>query len=822
MIRNYITIAYRNLVRNKVYSLINIFGLAIGMAACFFIFQYVHFESGYDSFNKKLDRLYRIPISYSGSFSNVPITASNHPAVGPAMKKDFPGVQDFVRVVNISLFTNASTLSYQSANEAPKIFNEGNIFIVDGSFFNLFSYPLISGDPQKCLSEANTIVISQTLAKKYFGSNDPLSKTLTLNSELPLKVTGVLRDVPENSHLKFDALISFNTLGKEFGYTEWKFPEFYNYILLAPGADPKKLEAKFPAFVEKYLGEIMKEFKFSCAFHLQPVSDIHLRSNYHKEAEANGSEKEVSLLSVIGVFILVIACINYVNLSTAKSMERAKEVGLRKVVGAPRRQLIVQFLFESLLINILALLIAAVLILACLPFIHQIIGKDITSGFFTTGLGSRFNFWAIVAGIFLAGSLLVGAYPALVLSSFKPVKVLKGLIIKSTSGISLRRVLVSFQFVLSIILIAATIIIYRQLGFMRNGDLGYQKEQLLIIKAPVYKDSTFFDKFSYFKTQLRKNPAVLNVSSSSDIPGNSILSRNSVRKAGQEQSLKFTSYFLEIDENFISTYKIKMVSGTNFQTTDSSGLLPHNNTKVLINEVAAEELGFKSSEEAVAQDIIVRLGTEDIYCKVAGVIKNFHQRSLKEKYDPILCYYPSRAYWKYVSVKLNTSDLTNSISKIEKEYKSSFTGNPFEYFFLDDYFNRQYQSDQRLSSVFGLFALLAIIIACLGLLGLSSFIIKVRIKEIGIRKVLGASVSSILVLFSKDFIRLVIIASVIAVPVIYFAAQKWLTNYAFHINLSWFIFVVPPFLLLIISLITTSFQSLRAALSNPVKSIRSE
>ncbi len=535
MIRNYITVAWRNLARNKIYSLINIFGLAIGMTACFFIFQYVHFESSYDRFNKNIDRLYRVPISYSGSFSSVPVTASNHPAVGPAMKKDFPEVQSFVRVVNISLFTNASTLTYQDGKGEGKTFSEGNIDIVDSTFFALFSYPLLSGNRQACLSESNAIVISTSLSKKYFGKENALGKTLVLNGNLPLKVTGIVADVPEKSHLKFDALISFNTVGREWGYTEWKYPEFYNYVLLAPGADPKKLESKFPAFIEKYLGSIMKEYKFSCAFHLQPVADIHLKSNYHKEAEANGSEREVAFLSIIGIFILVIAWINYVNLSTAKSMERAKEVGLRKVVGAPRRQLIVQFLFESLLINILALLVAAILVLSTMPFIYQFIGKDIIVGFFTTGLGASVGFWMIIVALFFAGALLVGAYPALVLSSFRPVLVLKGLIVKSNSGISLRRVLVSFQFVLSIILIAATIIVYKQLGFMRNGDLGYQTDQLLIIKAPVYKDSTFPDKFSYFKTELAKNSAVLNVSSTSDIPGNSIIYQEQ-REKGRSRS----------------------------------------------------------------------------------------------------------------------------------------------------------------------------------------------------------------------------------------------------------------------------------------------
>ena len=822
MIRNYLTVAYRNLVRNKIYSLINIFGLAIGIAACFFIFQYVHFESSYDRFNKNVDHLYRIPISYSGSLSNVPVTATNHPAVAPAMKKDFPEVQDFARVVHTSLFLNASTLTYRHEKDEEKTFNEESIFLADASFFNLFSYPLVAGDRKTCLLEANSMVISASHAHKYFGSDDPIGKTLSLNGEIPLKITAVFNDVPENSHLKFDALISFNTVGKEWGYDNWRFPEFYNYILLRPGADPKKLESKFPAFVEKYVGTIMSELNFRCAFHLQPVADIHLKSNLRNEAEANGSDKEVSFLFIIGIFILVIAWINYVNLSTARSMERAKEVGLRKVVGAPRRQLIVQFLFESVLVNMIALLLAAILVLSCMPFIHGFIGKDISSGFFTTGLGSTFNFWLLLVVIFLAGALLVGAYPALVLSSFKPVTVLKGLVVKSNTGISLRRVLVSFQFVLSIILIAATIIVYQQLRFMRNRDLGYKKEQLLIVKAPVYKDSTFEGKFNYFTTELKRNPAVLNTSSSSEVPGKEILSRNSIRKPSEEQSLKHVALYLEIDENFIPTYQLQLVAGRNFQGTDSSALLPGTNNKVLINEVTAAELGFTSPKDAVNREMVFTLDQKEVPCTIVGVLKNFHQRSLKETFDPVLCYYPSRTAWKYVSVKLSSSNLAGSISDIEKLYKSSFAGNPFQYFFLDDFFNRQYQSDQRLGSVFGLFAALAIIIACLGLLGLSSFIIRLRIKEIGIRKVLGSSVSGIVILFSKDLVRLVIIASVIAVPIIYFAAQKWLANYAFHINLSWIMFVAPPVLLLIISLITVAFQSARAALSTSVKSLRPE
>lgn len=821
MFRNYLKIAYRNLIKNKVYSLVNIFGLALGMSACYFVFLYVHFESDYDRFNKNLENIYRVPISYSGSMSNIPTTAGNHPAVGPAMKADFPEVVDFVRIVNASLFLNASTISYKNQQQT-KTFNERKIYIADASLFTVFSYPLLYGDKKKCLSEANMIVISATTAKKYFGNDSPMGQTLLLNGNFAMKVSGVFKDIPENSHIKFDILIPFETLGPKWGYDNWLYPEFYNYVLLTPGTDIKKLEAKFPAFIEKYLGAKMKELNFRSSFHLQPVKDIHLKSNYLKEAEANGSEKEIYLLSVIGVFILVIAWINYINLSTAKSLERAKEVGIRKVAGAVRKQLIIQFLLESLIINMLALLIAALFVVLFTPPFNQFIGKNISTGFFSTGLGNNPFFWINILFIFMVGSLLVGAYPSLVLSSFNPARVLKGFIIKSNTGISLRRILVSFQFVLSITLIAATIIVVKQLYYMRNGNLGYKKDQVLVIKTPAIIDSTIDYKYSYFKTALHKIPSVLNVTTTTDVPGHMIRYRNSIRRADQDKQSNFTTYLVEVDNNFINTYNIELAAGKNFAPTDSSRIQPDNNTKVLINEEIVKALGYKSAEEAVNQKIVFLLGRDDIHCQVLGVVKNYHQRSLKEKYDPILYYFPSYSGWQFVSVNLAPSGLNKSVAEIEDLYKQVFPGNPFDTFFLDDFFNQQYQSDQRLSNVFALFAVLAIIVACLGLLGLSSFVIKLRTKEIGVRKVLGASVGTILVLISKDFVKLVFIASVIAVPIIYLVAKDWLNNYAFHINLSWFIFIIPPLLLLVIALLTICLQSLKTALTNPVKSLRSE
>lgn len=821
MLRNYVKIARRNLWRSKGFSAINIFGLAIGIAACFFIFQYVYFESTYDRFNTNAANIYRVPVSYSGSMSNTPTTAANHPAVGPAMKAEFPEVLDFVRMVPNALFMNAYTLSYKEGKGAEKIYAEKNMYLVDASFFNVFSYPLLSGDRKSCLTEPFSMVISASMAKKYFGDTDPLGKILDMNGSMSIKVTGVFADIPDNSHIKFDMLVSFSSIKPNYGYDNWGWPEFYNYVVLAPGTDVKKLEAKFPAFIEKHLGASMKELNFQSSFHLQPITDIHLHSNFTREAEANGSEKEIYFLSVIGVFILFIAWINYINLSTAKSMERAKEVGLRKVVGAEKQQLITQFLLESFIINILALVIAFVIILCCKPFFADFIGKDVTTGFLSSGLGSKPVFWFTVVSIFLVGALLVGAYPAFVLSSFMPVRVLKGLKAHSGGGVSIRRILVSFQFVLSIILIASTVVVVQQFNFMRNGNLGYQKDQVVIVKAPVVKGAVMDNEYQFFKSEILKLTSVKDATATSDIPGNTINWQNNLRRAGQDKEHAYATYLMQIDENFIPTYQMELVAGKNLTSTDKSKMDSTSITKVLINEEMVKVLGYKSPEEAVGQDIVY-MGDDEFHFTVGGVMKNFHQRSLKEKFDPILCYYRDMASWKYMSINLKADNTSKGLAQVEKVYQKLFPGSPFEYFFLDEYFNRQYQGDSRLSNVFSLFSVLAIIVACLGLLGLSSFVIKLRTKEIGVRKVLGASVLGLLVLISKDFVKMVCAAAIISIPVIYYLSNAWLENYAFHITPGLSVFIIPPVLLLLLTLATICTQSLKTALTNPVKSLKSE
>lgn len=822
MLTNYFKIAYRNLLKNKLFSLVNILGLAIGMSACFFIFLYVRFERSHDRFHQQASRLYRVPLTFTGSLASNGTLATNHPSVGPAMKREFPEIQDYARVVPASMFYNASMLSYTEGGKT-QTFDEEKVYVADASFFHLFSFPFIEGDPASALSNARSMVISRSTARKYFGDEDPLGKTLTLNAQTPFKVTGVFADIPDNSHLKFDMLLSFSTMGTNWGYDDWIFPEFYTYVLLAPGADPQKVEQKFPAFITEHMAALMKQLSYGAEMRLQPVTDIHLRSNYNKELEANGSEKEIGLLTLIGIFILVIAWINYINLSTAKSVERAKEVGLRKVIGAGRLQLIGQFLMESVMINLLALMVAAILVLICFPYFGRFTGTAISSAFISSGLLSQPLFWTVLVGTFIAGAFLVGAYPAFILSAFKPALAVKGRLFQSAKGILLRKTLVSFQFVLSILLIAGTITVFSQLYYMQHQNLGYNKDQMIVVNAPeIYDSLAYADKMGALKTELLRNPAISSVSTSTEVPGKNLMWMNSVRKASEDQTHNFTPYQVAIDDHFIGNYQMTLAAGRNFYPNEKWNPARGEKAKIIVNEQLVKGLGYKNAAAAINQDITWRYTAQDMQGTIIGVIRDYHQRSLQQPYDPIIYYYPNFNYWKFISIRTKTAQLNRDLASIENVYKTIFPGNAFTYVFLDDYFNRQYQADQRFGNIFSLFTGFAIFVACLGLLGLSSFVIRVRTREIGIRKVLGASVPSLLALFSADFVRLVLLSSLIALPVIYFSATRWLENYAFHVRLSWLIFIAPPVFLLSLALLTICLQSLKTALSNPIKNLRTE
>jgi putative ABC transport system permease protein len=817
MIKNYLTIAFRNLFRYKVYSLINIFGLATGMAAGFFIFQYVYFETSYDKFHTNANRLYRVNMSFTGG-SNLSTSAVTHPAVAPAMKNEFPEVVDYVRLVPPNIWLRNATLSYTDEKGQSKRFNEPDFYFAEASFFNVFSFPLIAGDVKTAMAKPGSIVLTETMVKKYFGNANPMGKTVELNKQ-PLTVTAICKDVPENSHIKFKMLIS---LDKDFGLDNWWWPEYYNYVLLAPGADAKKLEAKLPALANKYLETTMKQLGFRSNFHMQPLTEIHLNNSYRMEPEPSGNKKTVYFLSILGVFILIIAWINYINLTTAKSLERAREVGLRKVAGASRWQVSRQFLLEAFIINSIALLVAAILVFLCTPLFDAFIGKKISSSFLTSGIWRSWQFVLIFLAVFITGALQTGVYPAFILSAFKPALVLKGKFTRSNKGVLLRKSLVAFQFALSILLIAGTMIVYKQLLYMRNQHLGYNTEQILIVKAPAVFDSTFVAKTYAFRNELLKDPAINNMAPSSEIPGRRIYDRNSARKAGQDRNLRFVPFLIEIDQNYLPTYQMPLACGSNLPVRADVNMFTTKKTKVLINEESVKKLGFANNEAAVDQTIYFNFMEGEIEAEITGVVKNYHQRSLKDNYDPIIYYLNGSGNWSYFSINLQTTDLSKSLAGLEKKYHQHFPGNAFESFFMNEYFNRQYKADQQLGNIFGLFTILAIFIACLGLTGLATYAIKLRTKEIGIRKVLGASVQGIVYLFYRDFIKLVCFAAVIAIPVVYFLASKWLNNFAFHIRLGWLVFIAAPLLLMIIAFVTIGLQSVRAAMDNPVNSLRND
>jgi putative ABC transport system permease protein len=839
MLKSYCVVAWRNLLRNKIFSLINVTGLAIGLGVGFLIYQYVQAELSYDRFHKNADRIYRLPISYSGSFASLRPSATNHPALGPALKADFPEVEDYTRLVRASLFLNTATVSYEKDASEPRIFNEERVYIADQSFLSVFSFPMVAGDPANALKEPASIVITKSVAEKYFGNEPALGKILKL-ARLDFKVTGVLQDIPENSHLQFDILLSFSTLGGDNGNTtffdtNWTWPEFYNYVLLKPHTDPVALEAKFPAFMKKYLGKIWEEHKFQSRIYLQPLTDIHLKSDLGLEQDANGSERTVYFLSVLALFILVIAWINYVNLSTAKSLERSKEVGLRKVSGATKNQLVIQFFFDAFLVNILAVALAAVLLIISLPYFENLTGKDISGVLESTGAWHSLSFWGIVLGTLTLGIIIVGLYPAILVSSFNPAVVLKGKFIKSQAGIRLRKGLLIFQYVLSIFLIAGTITIYRQLSYMQAQDLGYNKEQVLVVRAAAIVDSTFATKVQYFKNEMLQMPALVNITASSEIPGNAITDRNTIRKIGDEAKDNVPTYIVEIDDEFIETFEMAIAAGRNFdekdqwindtgnekKLTDDGYLVSGGQNRVMVNEDLAEKLGFETPEDALHQVMRFTMGRE-YAVEVIGVVKNYHQLSLKEKYDPIVYLYPGSGGSRYYSLRLNTGNLTETIATVKKAYAEAFPSNPFEYFFLDDHFNMQYKADVQFGTLFGVFTMLGIMIAGLGLFGLGVFTTTQRTREIGIRKVLGANVSAILMLFSKESVRLLIISYAIAVPLMYLGIQNWLKNFAFHIGIGWQIFLFPLLFLIGLSVTTIVLICLRAALLSPAISLRHE
>lgn len=804
MIKNYLTSVWRYISRNRAFTLINIFGLVIGMTAFLLIAQYVLYELSYDGFWKNSGTVYRVQLDRYDKGELSTRWAAGCAGIGPDLKANFPEVKQYVRMTK----SNA-LLSFGDT-----FFKEEAVYYTSQDFFKVFGYPLISGVDSTALVGPNKIVLSQSLAKKYFGDQNPLGKTMRNNGKDEYQVTGVFEDLPGNSHMEIDALLSFATYIRLVGFkdeselNQWQWDGFLTYILLNDHANVNELDKKLPPYILKREGEELKRFNADMKFHFMPVTDIHLDSDYIGEFKANGSRESTYFLLIVAGLILIIAWINYINLSTAKSIERACEVGVRKVMGGFRVQLIQQFLMESLLLNTVAVGIAIGLVAALTPWFGEITGREIGYLLFTQ---KSFWFWMII--LITGGSLLSGLYPAFVLSAFKPVEVLKGRFKNTNQGVFFRKGMVVLQFMASVALMVGTFTVFTQLSFMRNQKLGVDINQILVVRSPNIIDSTYNNKFEVFKNRLSQYPEISSVCASTSIPGASPeWNAGGIRRLSQREDEQKQYRIIMMDHDFIGSYGLELFTGRTF-----SGDVPNEEGNVLINEAAARHMGFEKYEDAIDDQINFWGDT----FRIVGVLKNYRQESLKKEFEPLIFRY-NKAPGGFYSIKFNTADVKESMARFENDWKEFFPGNPFNYFFLDDHYNKQYQADQQFGKVFGLFSALAIFIACLGLFGLSSLTAIQRTKEIGVRKVLGASVSSVLTLVSRDYLLLMGIAILIATPLTWWIMNNWLQEFANRITLAWWIFALPSIAVVMVALLTVSIHTLKAAQTNPAKALRYE
>lgn len=804
MIRNYIKTAWRNLVKNKVFSFINVFGLAVGLACCMFIASYVSSELSYDTYPANYKQLYRVGITTlgNGNTTDFPLVDV---AVGQGMKNAYPEVLASTRLAQLGpIFVSYSN----------KQFKENKIAKADSNFMQIFSVPLLQGDEKHALVEPQSIVIDHDLAKKYFGDGQALGKMLKVGNNL-MKVTGVFDNVPDNSHFHFDAFVSMTTFPEQ--QQTWSNIGYFTYLLLDKNADPRKLQAKFPQLVaEHVVPEVQRDMGVSLAeaqkavnsfvFYIKPITDIHLHTSTKFDLEPNGDISYVYIFSALAVFILMLACINFTNLSTASSSKRSKEVGIRKVLGTLKEWLITQFLVESVMLTLLAMLLALGMVYALLPYFNNLAGKHITMGFFL-------DYKAIGIGIILTllVGVLAGLYPAFFLSSFRIINVLKG-----NSGSEpnkknlLQSSLVVFQFTVSTALIIATFIVYQQLHFMQNKKLGYDKEQLLVLN-----DTYTLGNNEYaFKDQLLRDSRVMNATVSTDIPGNGNMSGTEIyakdHQANETKSEIHCNIY-RIDANYLSTFGIKLLSGRNISPD-----FPGDSSTVIINQAAQRELGWDNTDPL--GKTIVRSGQRAF--TVVGVISDFNYASVKEKVAPLMLLANHRH--GSIVLKIKASDVSGLLSDIKKQWGDYKASAPFSYYFVDQQFASLYSAEQRTGKIFTSFAVVAIIIAGMGLFGLAAFMIKHRVREIGIRKVLGASSGNITAMLSFEFLKLVLIAILISFPITWFAMYKWLQDFAYRVDIHWWVFILAGIGAIAIAFMTISFQSIKAALANPVKSLRAE
>ncbi len=795
MLKNYLKIAWRNLIKNKVFSFINIAGLAIGLSCFLLITLYVMDELSFDKYNDKADRIYRINSRFGGAEQQMPLTSD---MMGGLLKKDYPQIEQYTRI-----YTFNGNKLVKKGNEYN---DEKRVAHVDSTFFDVFTLPAIEGDTKTALNEPNTVVITESTAKKYFASTHALGKTIETkngNNTTLYKITAIIKDIPQNSHFHFDFLFSM----KNADYKYWGgllSHNFHTYLLLKKGTDYKSFDKIFSAYINKY---VIPEAKTGnkIVYSLMPLTKIHLYSGDSFELSSGGNIQYVYIFSAVALFIVIIACINFMNLTTARSINRAREVGIRKVLGTEKSELIRQFLFESTLMVLLSLVIAIAIVYSMLPLFNDIANKQMT----LQSLFSPYILPLLIALPFAVG-LLSGGYPAFYLSAFRPAEVLKGKLTPGNKSGGIRSILVVFQFATSIILIIGTIVVYRQLNYIQTKNLGFNKNQVLIIN----NTSTLGNRVDAFKDEVLQIPGIVTGTISAYLPvSNSGRGSDSYSKEPEMDPMNgFGMQSWTIDYDYIKTMGMKIVKGRNFSKEFGS-----DSNAIVINETTEKILGYP---DPVGQKIYTKNRSGMVSYNIIGVVKNFNYETLHQEVGALAFFLGKSNY--LTSFKVNTSDIKKLIPQIENKWKALASGIPFSYHFLDESFNEMYNGEQRVGKIALIFSVLAIFIACLGLYGLATFIAYQRTKEIGIRKVLGASARGIVQMLSKDFIKLVTIAFIIATPVSWYFMNTWLQDFAYRIELNWWMFAAAGAGTLVITLLTVSFQAIRAAMANPVKSLRTE
>lgn len=793
MILNYIKIALRNCQKHKIYSFINALGLAVGMACCILVFMYVRQELSYDRYHKDGERIFRIAQKIRKEAAELDTARVATPLI-PAIRESFPEVESAVR------FQLATWDSLVEREETK--FYEDWVMIAENDIFDVFTIPFIRGNPEKALERPATVVITEKIAQKYFGPADPVGQTLVLWGN-QVEVTGVVADYPDNTHLKYDIIISLSGFERTWNLDNWGWTGFYAYVKLNPFVDPQKFEEKISHIANIYAKEELEEGGVDVRFYLQPIASIHLHSNLVSEIDVPGNLRDVYIFSVIGMLILLISCINFTNLATARAANRAKEVGVRKVVGAHRSQLARQFLLESLLTSLISLLISLIFVAFVLPYFNLLTGQSF-------GIQDLFkpSILLILLGFSGFVGFMAGSYPAFLLSRFMAVRILKGLKGQTLKGNLLRKVLVVAQFSITIMLAIGTLSVYKQIDFMKNKHLGFDKHQKLIIPAEMG------NRVESVKDEFLNYPAITGATAVWNAPGR-LANLIEARLVGEVEEKTQSMNYYYVDCDFVPEYKIEMVAGRPFQENIQTDIT---NT-FLLNETASRAFGFSSPEEAIGKKMYE--GGSGGIGTIIGVTKDFHYKGLQTKVEPlVLQWRPS--YFSYLSLTVRTENLSDTLSFVKKKWQELRLGGLFTYFFLDEDFNRHYRSEESLGRLYATLTLLAVLLSCLGLAGLSSFTAEQRTKEIGIRKILGASVPNILVLLAGEFTKWVMVASLIAWPVAYFAIHRWLLGFAYRTNPNIWVFGLSAVFAFLIAVLTVSYQSVKAAIANPVNSLRYE